>query len=438
MFKWLGSILDSNEREIKRLAPTVTHINRLEAEYQALSPEALRQKTIEFKDRIKENTSELRSRLAEKRQEIEKAKPVIVEGLTPLEKNGQFNQGKVFEEELNSLDKELANAEKRILNDILPEAFAAVREAARRTIGQRHYDVQLIGGIILHQGKIAEMRTGEGKTLVATLPLYLNSLTGRGVHLVTVNDYLARRDPYWMGPIFHALGVRVASIYPILTPDEMQPSRLFDPDFDSGDRTWPHFRKISRQEAYEADIIYGQSSEFGFDYLRDNMVVELTQMVQRPLNFAVVDEVDNLLIDEARTPLIISGQREESLKEYEVLARVAAQLKIDTDYKMSEKGRSVDEIQRKDSKRPGGFCNAKGFSLLVPSTTSKIPVSCTTCGTPSPPKKPTTGIRNTSLKTTKLSSLMSLPGVLCWDGVMKPGCTRQSKPRSTSVFRKKP
>ncbi|MEK7354588.1 MAG: preprotein translocase subunit SecA, partial [Chloroflexota bacterium] len=193
-----------------------------------------------------------------------------------------------------------------------------------------HFDVQLIGGIVLHQGKIAEMRTGEGKTLVATLPLYLNSLTGRGCHLVTVNDYLARRGLHWMGPIYHALGVSVASIYPMQTTDEQSPTRLYDPTYDSGDSRWPHFRSISRQEAYKADITYGTSSEFGFDYLRDNMVVELPQCVQRPLNYAIVDEVDNILIDEARTPLIISGPAEELGQVYKMVDDVVRRMKMKT------------------------------------------------------------------------------------------------------------
>ena len=287
MFKWLGSLLDSNEKELKRLQPIVDKINGLEPDLQKLSDAQLGAKTGEFKARLQGGAS---------------------------------------------------------LDELLSEAFAVVREAARRTIGQRHFDVQLMGGIILHQGKIAEMKTGEGKTLVATLPLYLNSLTGQGCHLATVNDYLARRDPYWMGPIYHALGVNVASIYPMQSPDEPMPARIYDPDYDSGDSRWLHFRPVPRRAAYEADITYGTSSEFGFDYLRDNMVVELSQCVQRPLHYAIVDEVDNLLIDEARTPLIISGMREESLQEYQIFARVVTQLRSDTDYKMSEKGRSVDEI----------------------------------------------------------------------------------------------
>ena len=203
MFKWLGRLIDSNEKELKRLQPIVSKINELEPEFEQLNDDELRAKTEELKARFKAGTS---------------------------------------------------------LDGLLPEAFAAVREAAKRTIGQRHFDVQLLGGIVLHQGKITEMKTGEGKTLVATLPLYLNSLSGHGCHLVTVNDYLARRDPYWMGPIYHALGVSVASIYPKQTPHDERPSHLYDPDFNSGDKRWPHFRPISRREAYQADITYGTSS----------------------------------------------------------------------------------------------------------------------------------------------------------------------------------
>ncbi|MBA7567956.1 Protein translocase subunit SecA [subsurface metagenome] len=284
MLKWLGSLTDSNEKELTRLQPIVNRINELEAEFKRLSDAELGAKTDEFKARFKDGSS---------------------------------------------------------LDQLLPEAFATVREVAKRTIGQRHFDVQLMGGIVLHQSKIAEMKTGEGKTLVATLPLYLNSLTGQGCHLVTVNDYLARRDPYWMSPIYHKLGVSVASIYPQQTPDEHMPSRLYDPDYDSGDSRWRCFRSISRRQAYEADITYGTSSEFGFDYLRDNMVVEQSQCVQRPLNYAIVDEVDNLLIDEARTPLIISGQAEESGQNYSIFARLVSSLRQNEDYTIEEKERSV-------------------------------------------------------------------------------------------------
>lgn len=283
MFKWLGGG-DSNEKELKRLQPIVDSINQFEPDFKKLSDSKLRAKTDEFKDRINKGTS---------------------------------------------------------LDEILLEAFAAVREAARRTIGQRHFDVQLMGGIVLHQGKIAEMKTGEGKTLVATLPLYLNSLTGKGVHLVTVNDYLARRDPYWMGPVYTALGVSVASIYPMQSPDEHTPTRLYDPEHDSGDSRWKHFRTIDRKEAYQADITYGASSEFGFDYLRDNMVVDLSRCVQRPLNYAIVDEVDYLLIDEARTPLIISAPDVEAGQKYQIFARLVPALKKEADYTVDEKTRAV-------------------------------------------------------------------------------------------------
>jgi preprotein translocase subunit SecA len=236
------------------------------------------------------------------------------------------------------------------LDEILPEAYAAVREAAKRTIRQRHFDVQLIGGIVLHQGQIAEMKTGEGKTLVATLPLYLNALTGQGCHLVTVNDYLAKRDCHWMGPIYHALGISVAAITAMQTPDNPFPSYIYDPDLDSGDLKWKHLHPIpyppnqpqkARRQAYEADITYGTNNEFGFDYLRDNMVWDLSQCVQRPLSYAIVDEVDNILIDEARTPLIISGAAEEATKRYYTFAQLVSRLSKDADYTVDERTRTV-------------------------------------------------------------------------------------------------
>jgi len=277
MPKWLSALIDSNEKELKRLQPAVDRINELEAEFERLSDEELGAKTDEFKSRYKEGSS---------------------------------------------------------LDELLPEAFAAVREAAKRTIHQRHFDVQLMGGIVLHQGKIAEMKTGEGKTLVATLPLYLNSLTGEGCHLVTVNDYLAKRDPHWMGPIFHALGVSVASI-------QHQSAFMYDPSYESEDQTWNFLRPISRPEAYQADIIYGTNNEFGFDYLRDNMVVDLSRCVQRSLNYAIVDEVDNILIDEARTPLIISGPAEEAEQKYHIFARIVPRLHPEQDYTIDEKRRTA-------------------------------------------------------------------------------------------------
>jgi preprotein translocase subunit SecA len=287
MFKLFGGSGDSNEKVIKRLQPTVDKINALEPDFKKLNDEELRAKTEEFKKRLEDGET---------------------------------------------------------LDELLPEAFAAVREAAWRTLGKRHFDVQLMGGIVLHQGKIAEMKTGEGKTLVATLPLYLNSLTGEGCHLVTVNDYLARRDPYWMGPVFHALGVTVASIYPMQKADDHTPSLLFDPDYDSGveNDAWKHFKPVTRQEAYKADITYGTSSEFGFDYLRDNMSIDTARCVQRPLNYAIVDEVDNLLIDEARTPLIISAPDMEAGQKYQIFARLIQRLTPEEDYEIKLKERIAE------------------------------------------------------------------------------------------------
>lgn len=228
------------------------------------------------------------------------------------------------------------------LDSLLPGAFATVREAARRTIGQRHYDVQLIGGIILHQGKIAEMRTGEGKTLVATAPTYLNALAGKGVHVVTVNDYLARRDAGWMAQIYHALGLTTGVIVPQATFGVS--AYLFDPSHEEegvDDPRLKHLRPVSRREAYQADITYGTNNEFGFDYLRDNMVNEEPAMVQRELSYAIVDEVDSILIDESRTPLIISAPAEESTDKYRQFASLASTLKEGSDYTLDEKEKAV-------------------------------------------------------------------------------------------------
>ncbi|MBF8265573.1 MAG: secA, partial [Dehalococcoidia bacterium] len=239
---------------------------------------------------------------------------------------------------IKDLETERHDLKEDALDDILPEAFAAVREAGRRTIGQRHFDVQLMGGMVLHQGKISEMRTGEGKTLVATLPLYLNSLAGEGCHLVTLNDYLAKRDPHWMGPIFQMLGVSVASI-------QHETSFLYDPAYATDDPKWNRLRPITRRQAYAADITYGTNHEFGFDYLRDNMVIDLPQVVQRPLSYAIVDEVDNILIDEARTPLIISGEAAEATNKYQIFARLVSRLKKEEDYQIDEKDRAVTLTQ---------------------------------------------------------------------------------------------
>ncbi len=220
------------------------------------------------------------------------------------------------------------------LEDLLPESFAATREAGRRTLGQRHFDVQLLGGAVLHSGKIAEMRTGEGKTLTATLAVALNALNGRGVHVVTVNDYLAKRDTQWMGQVYDALGLSVACI-------QHESAFIYDADWVSEDERLARLRPISRREAYEADITYGTNNEFGFDYLRDNMVPTLDRMVQRDLAYAIVDEVDNILIDEARTPLIISGQAEQATDRYYQFAQIVKQLREGRDYEVDHKHKSV-------------------------------------------------------------------------------------------------
>ncbi|HLA48347.1 MAG: preprotein translocase subunit SecA [Nitrospinae bacterium RIFCSPLOWO2_02_FULL_39_110] len=267
-----------NERELKRLQPYVDMINRLEPEIQKLSNEDLRAKTIEFKERFNNAVSNLNPDILSEGQKEE-----VMENT---------------------------------LNELLPEAFAVVREVAKRTLNMRHFDVQLIGGIALHEGKIAEMKTGEGKTLVATLPVYLNSLTGKGVHVITVNDYLARRDAAWMSEIYKFLGLSVGII-----------------QHEMDDR--------KRQEAYRCNVIYGTNNEFGFDYLRDNMKFSIDSYVQRELNYAIVDEVDSILIDEARTPLIISGLAEESTDKYYKIDRIIPRLKKETDYQIDEKVRSA-------------------------------------------------------------------------------------------------
>ena len=223
------------------------------------------------------------------------------------------------------------------LDTLLPEVFAVVREASKRILGQRHYDVQLIGGMSLHEGMVAEMKTGEGKTLVATLPLYLNALEGKGAHLVTVNDYLARIGAGWMGPVYHALGMEVS----IIIPDQ---SYMYDPEYvddTHDDERFSHLRPCTRQEAYAADITYGTNNEYGFDYLRDNMVREESQLRQRQLNYAIVDEVDSILIDEARTPLIISAPAATSGTAYDQFSKIARQLKRDKHFEVDEKRKAV-------------------------------------------------------------------------------------------------
>jgi preprotein translocase subunit SecA len=252
---FVKKIIDSNEKEIKKMRLVVEHINSLEPQMQALADEDFPKKTAEFRQRLEEGES---------------------------------------------------------LLDIMPEAFALVREASRRTLGMRHFDVQLIGGMVLNKGKISEMKTGEGKTLVATLPAYLNALTGQGVHIVTVNDYLASRDAEWMRPIYEFCGLTVGLIVHDLTYEE-------------------------RRAAYQSDITYATNNELGFDYLRDNMVVSADHMVQRALNYAIIDEVDSILIDEARTPLIISGEGDKPTDLYYRIAKFIPRLQNETDYKVDEK-----------------------------------------------------------------------------------------------------
>lgn len=238
---------------------------------------------------------------------------------------------------LAQTDKLKDRLKKESLDKLLPDAFALVREAATRTLKQRHFDVQLIGGMVLHEGKVAEMKTGEGKTLVATLPVYLNALTGKGVHVVTVNDYLAQRDAGWMGQVYASLGLTTG----VIIPDQ---SYIYDAGFENKDHADPRFRHLkpcTRQEAYQADITYGTNNEFGFDYLRDNMVREVDQLRQRELHFAIVDEVDSILIDEARTPLIISAPSVTSGSSYAQFAKVVRQLKKDPHYEVDEKRKSV-------------------------------------------------------------------------------------------------
>jgi preprotein translocase subunit SecA len=280
MFVRLLNILfgSNNDRELKRLKPQVDQANAFETSLQPLDDEGLAGKTETFKKRLEAGEA---------------------------------------------------------LDDLLPEAFAVCREMSKRKLGMRPFDVQLLGGIVLHQGRIAEMRTGEGKTLVATLPIYLNALEGKGAHLVTVNDYLAKRDAQWMGPLYHGLGLSVGII-------QHEASFLFDPNYDAPDKRLQYLRPCSRKEGYGADITYGTNNEFGFDYLRDNLVVtDAEQGVQREPNYAIVDEVDSILIDEARTPLIISGPTEQSTDLYYQIDHIIPKLKREEDFTIEEKTKTV-------------------------------------------------------------------------------------------------
>ena len=280
----MGLFKSYSEKEVKRTRPIVQKINNLEPEISKLSDKELQAKTPEFKERIQKGES---------------------------------------------------------LDDILPEAFAVAREASKRVLGMRHFDVQLIGGIILHQGRIAEMKTGEGKTLVATLPVYLNALTGRGVHVITVNDYLAKRDSEWMGKLYRFLGLSVGLAISGMNPKE-------------------------KQQAYAADITYGTNNEFGFDYLRDNMVIYKEDIVQRPLYYAIVDEIDSILIDEARTPLIISGTSNESSDLYsranDFVRRLEAKVIVEEDVKNEEQAEDNENYDYiVDLKAKSASLTAKGI-----------------------------------------------------------------------------
>ena len=296
--KFFSRFVDSNDRELRRLQPIVDEANELEEEIAALSDDEIRERFNEIREEIRE----------------------IAEPDEPSEDERHHPDLERRRELAKARRKKENDRIQSALDQVAAEVFAMGREAMKRTLGMRQYDVQIMGGVVLHQGKIAEMKTGEGKTFIPTFAAVLNSLTGRGVHIVTVNDYLARRDPQWMGPVFHFLGVSVGMI----THDE---SFVFEPGYPTTDERLINLRPVSRREAYAADITYGTNNEFGFDYLRDNMVTELDQRVQRERSFAIVDEVDNILIDEARTPLIISGQAEESADLYYTFARLVPRLK---------------------------------------------------------------------------------------------------------------
>jgi preprotein translocase subunit SecA len=325
MFKFLSRLGDSNEREIRALQSIVDRINELEPEVQALTDAELATRTDAFRERLRDEIGDI---------------------LTPIELRATDPDEDATESALAGADaarladqlKQQRDAELAQINDaleaLLPEAFASVREAMVRSLGKRHYDVQLMGGIVLQRGAIAEMRTGEGKTFVAWLAAYLNALVGRGVHVVTVNDYLAKRDAQWIGAVFHRLGMSVGSI-------QHEGAFVYDPDFPATDERLRALRPVARREAYAADVTYGTNNEFGFDFLRDNLVVDLATRSQRGHFYAIVDEVDNILIDEARTPLIISGQAEESADKYIQFAGIVPRLKAEEDYIVDEKFKQV-------------------------------------------------------------------------------------------------
>ncbi len=322
MLKFLNRFVDSNDREVRRLEPLVAEINALEPELQSLDDAALRTKTDELRARLRDRLGDLMLPIDDRPESTDSDSELA--GSDAARKR---------EERREQRKREMAQINEA-LDELLPEAFAAVREAMRRALGKRHYDVQLLGGAVLHEGKIAEMKTGEGKTFVAPLAAYLNGLLSRGVHVVTVNDYLAKRDAQWIGAVFHRLGMTAASI-------QHDVAYVFDPDFPQTDERLQNLRPVSRREAYAADVTYGTNNEFGFDFLRDNLVVDLGARAQRGHYFAIVDEVDNILIDEARTPLIISGQAEESADKYLQFSRLVPRLRPEEDYVVDEKHKQV-------------------------------------------------------------------------------------------------
>ena len=326
MTKFLQHIFgDAQKRTLRRLSRRVDEINKLGAKYSEMSDEELKAQTEKLKKRLAKLTKQEQAKIALEKLKVEKAK----------------KDGKKSEKDAKKADKKNKKAkpvedDAKALNTILPDAFALVREASDRVLGLRPFDVQLIGGIALHEGNVAEMKTGEGKTLVATLPVYLNALTGRGVHVVTVNDYLAQRDAGWMGELYNWLGLSVGVII-------NEASFCYDPEYvneDHDDERMRHLKPCTRKEAYNCDVTYGTNNEFGFDYLRDNMVKDAQYLRQRELNFAIVDEVDSILIDEARTPLIISAPAADNPESYYQFAKVCSQLASE-DYIVDEKRRTV-------------------------------------------------------------------------------------------------
>ena len=321
-----GVFGDPAKRNLARMRKIVKVINGLEPKYEAMSDDELKAQTNVLKERLDTLNKKAEANIARA-----KLKASAKKSETKAESTDSAKK-----QSTSVKSEKLERNETKILSEILPDAFALVREATKRVLGMRHYDVQMIGGIVLHEGNVAEMKTGEGKTLVALLPSFLNALTGRGVHVVTVNDYLAQRDAGWNAPVYHFLGMSVGVII-------ADASFLYDPEYVNEEHTdarMQHLKPCTRKQAYQADVTYGTNNEFGFDYLRDNMVNEVDFLRQRELNFAIVDEVDSILIDEARTPLIISAPAGDNPDSYYQFAKIASHLGPD-DYVLDEKHRSV-------------------------------------------------------------------------------------------------